>query len=98
MIDSGMQEFTILFLIPMRNAVAGASGVPMAAMDIGWAQEAFGMRGRLSSVQVLLDDPAEAETVRQRLERRLRRRTRRSRGRASGACRSRRCWAHSNSI
>lgn len=67
MIDSQAREFTILFLIPMRDAVVGAAGVPIAAMDIGWAQESFGMRGRLSSVQVLLDDPAQAERVRQRL-------------------------------
>jgi putative ABC transport system permease protein len=67
MIDSRAHPFTILALIPMRNAVAGASGVPIAAMDIGWAQEAFGMRGRLSSVQVLLDDPGQADAVRDRL-------------------------------
>jgi len=67
MIGSQVRQFTILFLIPMQNAVAGASGVPIAAMDIGWAQEAFGMRGRISSVQVLLDSPAQAEAVRQRL-------------------------------
>jgi len=66
-IDTRTRDFTILFLIPMRNAVAGASGIPIAAMDIGWAQEAFGMRGKLSSVQVLLDDPAQAEAVRRRL-------------------------------
>jgi putative ABC transport system permease protein len=69
MIDSRSRTFSILFLIPMRNTVAGASGVPIAAMDIGWAQEAFGMRGKLSSVQVLLDDPRQAERVRQRLAR-----------------------------
>jgi putative ABC transport system permease protein len=69
MIGSRARPFTVLFLIPMRNAVAGASGVPIAAMDIGWAQEAFGLRGRLSSVQVLLDDPGQGEAVRQRLER-----------------------------
>ena len=51
----------------MRDAAAGASGVPIAAMDIGWAQEAFRMRGLLSSVQVVLDDPAQAEAVRKRL-------------------------------
>jgi len=67
MIDSCPRDFTILSLIPMRDAVAGASGVPIAAMDIGWAQEAFGMRGKLSSVQLLLDDPAHAEEVRARL-------------------------------
>jgi putative ABC transport system permease protein len=67
MIDSRPRDFTILFLIPMRDTVAGASGVPIAAMDIGWAQEAFGMRGKLSSVQVLLDNPAQPEPVRERL-------------------------------
>ena len=67
MIDSEARPFTILYLIPMQDAVAGASGVPLAAMDIGWAQEAFKMQGKLSSVQVLLDDPGDAETVRQRL-------------------------------
>jgi putative ABC transport system permease protein len=67
MIDTQPRDFTILFLIPMRNAVAGASGVPIAAMDIGWAQETFGMRGQLSSIQILLDAPSQAETVRQRL-------------------------------
>jgi putative ABC transport system permease protein len=69
MIDSQPRPFTILFLIPMQNAVAGASGVPIAAMDIGWAQETFGMRGKLSSVQVLLDDAANPEPVRQALAR-----------------------------
>ena len=69
MIDSQSRSFTILFLIPMRNAVAGASGVPIAAMDIGWAQESFGMRGKLSSVQVLLNDAANPEPVRQSLAR-----------------------------
>ena len=67
MIDSQARTFTILFLIPMQNTVAGASGAPIAAMDIGWAQEAFGMRGKLSSVQVLLDDAGQGEAVRQRL-------------------------------
>ena len=67
MIDSRESEFKSLYLIPMRGAVAGAAGVPLAAMDIGWAQEAFGMRGKLSSVQVLLEHNADAETVRQNL-------------------------------
>jgi putative ABC transport system permease protein len=69
MIDSREREFTILFLIPMRNAVAGASGVPIAALDIGWAQEAFGMRGKLSSVQVLLENRSDAAAVQERLAR-----------------------------
>ncbi|HEX4084159.1 MAG TPA: FtsX-like permease family protein [Chthoniobacteraceae bacterium] len=67
MISGSAHTFHVNDLIPMRNTVAGASGVPIAAMDIGWAQEAFGMRGRLTSIQVLLEDPAQAEAVRRRL-------------------------------
>ena len=67
MINSAPQQFTILALIPMANSVAGSTGVPIAAIDIGWAQEAFQMQGKLSSVQILLDDPAQADTVRARL-------------------------------
>ncbi|MGA3169490.1 MAG: FtsX-like permease family protein [Chthoniobacteraceae bacterium] len=67
MIDSRVENFPILYLIPMQDAAAGASGVPIAAMDIGWAQEAFGMRGRLSSIQVLLDDPSQIDAARERL-------------------------------
>src|SRR5205085_12591756 len=29
----------------------------LAAMDIGWAQELFSMRGRLSSIELQIDDP-----------------------------------------
>ena len=35
----------------------------LAAMDIGWAQELFGSAGRVSSIQILLKDPAQSETV-----------------------------------
>ncbi len=31
----------------------------LAAMDIGWAQELLGSVGRLSSIQILLKNPAE---------------------------------------
>lgn len=41
-----------------------AEGNPrIAAMDIGWAQELFGLAGRFSSIQILLRDPAQSETV-----------------------------------
>jgi putative ABC transport system permease protein len=39
----------------------------IVAMDIGWAQELLGLPGRLTAIQVLLDDPAEAAAVIERL-------------------------------
>lgn len=45
-----------------------AAGDPrIAAMDIGWAQELLGQAGRLSSIQILLTDPADAAAVTERL-------------------------------
>ena len=41
----------------------------LAAMDIGWAQELFGLAGRVSSIQILLKDPAQSETVAEALRR-----------------------------
>ena len=35
----------------------------LAAMDIGWAQELFGSAGRISSILILLSDPAQVESV-----------------------------------
>ena len=35
----------------------------IAAMDIGWAQELLGLQGRLTSIQIQLDDPLEADTA-----------------------------------
>lgn len=39
----------------------------IAAMDIGWAQELLGRAGRLSAIQILLDDRSHAEAVAQAL-------------------------------
>ncbi|MFZ0709310.1 MAG: FtsX-like permease family protein [Terrimicrobiaceae bacterium] len=41
----------------------------LAAMDIGWAQELFGLAGRVSSIQILLKDPAQLQTVADALRR-----------------------------
>ena len=41
----------------------------LAAMDIGWAQELFRLAGRVSSIQILLKDPAQSETVAEALRR-----------------------------
>lgn len=35
----------------------------IAAMDIGWAQELLGLQGRLTSIQIELDDPLHADAV-----------------------------------
>jgi len=35
----------------------------IAAMDIGWAQELLGRPGRLSSIQIILEDPREVDAV-----------------------------------
>jgi putative ABC transport system permease protein len=35
----------------------------LAVMDIGWAQELFGSAGRISSIQILLSDPGQLESV-----------------------------------
>ncbi|MFZ4598190.1 MAG: FtsX-like permease family protein [Terrimicrobiaceae bacterium] len=41
----------------------------LVAMDIGWAQELLGRRGRLTSIQILLDDPLRAVEVAREIER-----------------------------
>jgi putative ABC transport system permease protein len=41
----------------------------IAAMDIGWAQELFGLVNRISSIQILLRDPSQSETVAETLRR-----------------------------
>ena len=51
-----------LFTFEPENTLAQGD-TRLAAMDIGWAQELLGLTGHLSSVQILLDDPSQAETV-----------------------------------
>lgn len=51
------------------DATLAAVDKRIAAMDIGWAQELLGRVGRLTAIQLLLRDPAEAETVAERLRR-----------------------------
>lgn len=47
------------------------SDTRLTAMDIGWAQELLGRNGRLSSIQILLTDPAAIEPVTAALRRLL---------------------------
>ena len=57
---------TIYALISLKDSPAGANS-RIGAMDIGWAQELFQKRGTLSSIQLMLDDPAQADAVSARL-------------------------------
>ena len=52
-------ELEISFLLRRDDTV----DPHFAAMDIGWAQELFGRRGELSSIQLKLANPRERETV-----------------------------------
>ena len=61
------QMLTVRFLIRLTDTAAGRGNSRVAALDIGWAQELFGRTGRLSSVQLLVDRPAEAEKAAQSL-------------------------------
>ncbi len=47
----------------MRASGPAALEEHFAAMDIGWAQELFGQRGKLSAIQLRLIDPRELEAV-----------------------------------
>ena len=61
------QPMTVRFMIRQTDTAAGKGNSRIAAMDIGWAQELFQRVGRLSSVQLLLDRPDEAETMARQL-------------------------------
>ncbi len=54
---------TVRFLIRLADTVAGRGNSRVAAMDIGWAQEFLGKRGKLSSIQILLDQPRDTEPM-----------------------------------
>ena len=54
---------TVRFLIRLTDTVAGKGNSRVAAMDIGWAQEFLGKRGKLSSIQILLDQPRDADPM-----------------------------------
>jgi putative ABC transport system permease protein len=47
----------------------GSTQSRFAVMDIGWAQELFAQQGRLSSIQLLLDDPRQASAIAAQLNR-----------------------------
>lgn len=56
-------SLTVRFLLRLDATVAGRGNSRVGALDIGWAQEFLGKRGQLSGIQLLMDQPAEAERV-----------------------------------
>lgn len=60
---------TVRYLIRQSDTAAGRGNSRIAAMDIGWAQELLGKVGRLSTIQIVLDQPREAEAMAARLAR-----------------------------
>src|SRR5207302_8843587 len=62
LVNSQIRELTVTFLLSLKDApMAGAT--QLAAMDIGWAQELFAMRGKISAIQLRVRDPAHGETI-----------------------------------
>ncbi len=62
-INGHEETMTVRFLIRLIDTAAGRGNSRVAALDIGWAQELFQRPGRLSSVQLLLDRPADAQAL-----------------------------------
>ncbi|OAI43402.1 hypothetical protein AYO41_01940 [Verrucomicrobia bacterium SCGC AG-212-E04] len=56
------RSLTIRFLMRLTESPAGSNS-RVGAMDIAWAQELFGRTGNLSSIQLLLEEPARAEAM-----------------------------------
>ncbi|MDB6154126.1 MAG: salY [Chthoniobacteraceae bacterium] len=56
LVNSVIKEMIVLAVIDPGDSPA-ATQPRFAVMDLGWAQELFGYRGRISSVQLLLNEP-----------------------------------------
>jgi len=65
-VNSHARELEITFLLDPKEESVG-SVEHLAAMDIGWAQEFLGLQGKLSSVQILLAKPEEAQEMARKL-------------------------------
>jgi putative ABC transport system permease protein len=61
-VNSEIRTVIVTALIDSGDS-PGATQPRFSVMDIGWAQELFGRQGRLSSIQLLLDDPRRAAAV-----------------------------------
>jgi putative ABC transport system permease protein len=61
-VDGRDRALTIRFIMRLTESPAGHNS-RIGAMDIAWAQELFGKVGKLTSVQMLLDDPSRTEAM-----------------------------------
>jgi putative ABC transport system permease protein len=61
-VDGRERALTIRFIMRLTESPAGHNS-RIGAMDIAWAQELFGKVGKLTSLQMLLDDPARTEAM-----------------------------------
>ncbi len=66
LVNSETKTLHIAALIESSDSPAAAQP-RFAVMDIGWAQELFGRQGRLTSLQILLDDPRRAAATAENL-------------------------------
>ena len=64
-LDGRSQSLTVAFVVADPPGAAGSART--AAMDIGWHQELFGTAGQLASIQIILDEPKQADAVRDAL-------------------------------
>lgn len=67
LVNSEIKTVTVAAFLDSRDEAA-AMPANFAVMDIGWAQELFGRQGHLSSLQVLLDEPRQAQSVATQLD------------------------------
>lgn len=59
LVNTSTRELTVAALMAPEESPAAAHP-RFAAMDIAWAQELFASQGRLSAIQILLEDPSRA--------------------------------------
>ncbi len=62
LVNAEVRELRVLWIIDLSDA-PGQAEQRVAAMDVGWAQELLGKQGRLTSLQVRLNDPRRSEEV-----------------------------------
>ena len=67
LVNSQERAVTVLAIFPTGDSPASAQP-RFAVMDLGWAQELFSRQGRLSSLQLRLEDPREALRVAEKLK------------------------------
>jgi putative ABC transport system permease protein len=67
LVNSEVRSLRVLSLISPGESPAAAQS-RFAVMDLGWAQQLLGKTGRVSSLQLLLDDPARGAAVAEQLQ------------------------------